>query len=152
MSTVPSWLPEIFEGTDVSLTICQRPTPATGIDGQTFQFSLRRSFNDPSPLILKTMGAGVTILDGANAAIGVTLVPADTAAGTGCGPGLYLWSLRRVDAGFASVVACGKVWVRPNIAIAPIPPAIAGWSDELGDGSLWDFVPGGIPPIAPVEA
>jgi hypothetical protein len=106
-------LDDIFEATDVNIAIKMRPVPSGGIIGQTFQFTLQQSLNDATPLILKTTNAGVTILDATNAVISVSLTAEDTDRSTGCGPGVYFWTLERIDVGNVDVVAGGKVRIVP---------------------------------------
>ncbi len=107
-------LDDIFEGSDIVIPIRIRPVPADAIASWNFQFSLQSSFDDASPLIQKTTNAGLAVLDSSNAVVGISIAAADTDRVTGCGPGVYFWTLHRIDPGFVSVIERGKIRVRPS--------------------------------------
>ena len=53
-------------------------SPATGISGWSLQFTLRKNYGDPSPLLTKTIGSGITVTDSVNGVFKIAIADADT--------------------------------------------------------------------------
>src|ERR1700684_4211335 len=101
-----------YRGEDVLLTVTM--SPVTAILGWNLQFSLREHYGDPgSPLIVKTNGAGITLIDTTNGIFTVPLAQADTLP---LAFGAYVYDIQRTDSGSRTVLVAGNVNLLPEVA------------------------------------
>jgi hypothetical protein len=88
---------------------------AVDISGVDIRFQLARTANNRPPLISKTVGDGITIVDGAAGRFDVLLDPEDTQALSGT----YYYEGEIDDAGTISTVLWGNVQINPDL-IEPV--------------------------------
>lgn len=96
-------------GEDVSLPVSV--FPRQNVTGFSLKFSASGMKGQAS--LVKDNGdvGGVTVEDAATGACLIAFTSADTAS---LAPDTYSWSLRRVDAGHDTVLACGMLYVVPS--------------------------------------
>ena len=99
-----------YKGEDVAVT--DTMSPATGISGWSLQFTLRKNYGDPTPLLTKTIGAGITVTDAVNGVFTIALANADTA---NLAPGAYVYDIERTNAGNRTVLTIGVLNILPEV-------------------------------------
>ncbi len=99
-----------YKGEDVVITDTMDPT--TAISGWSLQFTLRKNYGDPSPLLTKTIGSGITVTDATNGVFTIALADADT---VNLAPGAYVYDIERTNAGNRTVLTIGVLNILPEV-------------------------------------
>lgn len=75
------------------------------ISGWAMEYTLRKRVKDTTALITKTVGNGITIVDGAAGRVDIVFVPSDT---EDIRPGVYAHKLTRTDVGAVGSMIPGR--------------------------------------------
>jgi hypothetical protein len=101
-----------YKGEDVVLTVTM--APATAISGWTLQFTLRTQYGDPTALVTKTNGSGITITNPTTGIFTVSLASADTA---GLDLRAFVYDIQRIDTGARTVLTIGNLTLLPEVSL-----------------------------------
>lgn len=100
---------------DLQVTIKDAAGAVVNITGAALTWALSKGNGSDGPrgtaLVTKTVGSGITIVDGANGRADIVLVPADTEALAGD----YYHELQLVAGGSSSTVLYGTVTILKNL-------------------------------------
>lgn len=99
-----------YKGEDVVIT--DSMSPAAAISGWALQFTLRKNYGDPAPLLTKTIGAGIAVTDPTNGVFTIAVADADT---VNLLPGAYVYDVERTDAGNRTVLTIGVLNILPEV-------------------------------------
>tara|TARA_R110002126_G_scaffold14054_6_gene59790 strand:+ start:182 stop:529 length:348 start_codon:yes stop_codon:yes gene_type:complete len=104
----------VFEGDDQNLNVTVLDDAGAVVDiSSASAIDWKMSTDEmTSPVVSKTLGAGITVTDGPNGVFQVALVGADT---DGLDTRTYYQASRITLAANLSHVAIGTVWLRPKI-------------------------------------
>jgi hypothetical protein len=103
---------EFYKGEDDVLTVSM--SPATNITGWTIKFTVRKNYNDPTALITKTVGSGITVTDATNGVFTITIASADT---SGLDLRAYAFDVQRTSAGNRTVLTIGNLTLLPEVSL-----------------------------------
>jgi hypothetical protein len=94
-------------GEAVEITLTMDAPPAGGVSGWTLGFWVKKAqgLDPPAPVVTKTSGAGVALVDAAAGVWTITLAGADTRQT----PGTYYVDVWRTDAGEEAALAQGRL-------------------------------------------
>jgi hypothetical protein len=106
VSRLPQSLSCVY-GEAVEITLTMDAPPAGGVSGWTLGFWLKKSqgADPPAPVVTKTSGAGIALVDATAGVWTVTLAGADTRQT----PGTYYLDCWRTDAGDEAALAQGRL-------------------------------------------
>jgi hypothetical protein len=109
MSITSSFSFRIGESTPIDMQV----VPLADITSWTLAFTaiLSGGPGSAAPSIQYTSAPGIAVTDGPTGMLRVTIATADTAS---LAPGVYVWEVRRVDAGFNQVAAEGTFFLLPS--------------------------------------
>jgi hypothetical protein len=91
-------------------------SPVVDITGWSLTFTVTAGFGSTTPLVQKTVGAGVTITSGPNGTYQVVLASADTTAAT-VGVGFFAYDVWRTDPGAEACLTLGYFVVQPEVRL-----------------------------------
>ena len=106
----------MYQGDDVRLgvTLVDAAGVPVSLVGATLKWGIAKKASDGTPLLLKTIGSGITVLDPAAGSFEVALVPADTQSYVGD----YYHEVELTDAGGKRLtVMTGKVQIAPTLIV-----------------------------------
>ena len=107
MATVNNY--QVFAGEDLTFTALPAPGTSGLIAGWNLLYSIRAGLRPTDPvLITKTMANGITLVNVATGNFTIVVTDADLLA---LGPGLYRWDVWRIDPGFQTCLAYGRLSV-----------------------------------------
>jgi len=98
-----------FKGEDVTI---EDTVTGKNITGWALACAVARGYGQTAEFT-KTVGAGITITDGANGVFQISIDDTDTDA---LDSGGYVWDVKRTDAGQEAVLTYGDLDLKPKVA------------------------------------